>query len=372
MTAAVPVRRGLAGRLLTAQVVVMVAGALTAWAVATVVGPPLFRDHLIRAGHLEGTTEQAHVEEAYRSASAISIAMGLLIALLAGLAVSLYLTARIRRSLVALAGAATEVTRGRFEVTVPPPGLGSEFDTLAAAFNQMAGRLTRVEETRHQMLSDLAHELRTPIATLEGYLEGLEDGVVTWDDEAARVLGEQTDRLARLAEDLGDLSRAEEGRLSLRPASEDAAGLARGAAAAVAEAYARKGVALDVAADRARGCRLEVDRERIGQVLTNLLTNALRHTPVSGQVRLGVTGVGDWVTFTVTDDGDGIPADQIEYVFDRFYRGDVARSPGRGGSGIGLTIARALVTAHGGRIEAASPGPGRGATFTVTLPQARR
>ena len=357
-------------RLLIAQVVVMVAGALTAWMVAAVVGPPLFRDHLLRAGHVGSTAEQAHVEEAYRSASAISIAMGLLIALLAALAVSLYLTARMRRSLNALSVAAGEVTRGRFEVSVPRSGLGAEFDALATAFNQMAGRLTRVEETRRQMLSDLAHELRTPIATLDGYLEGLEDEVVSWDPETARVLREQTQRLARLAGDIDDLSRAEEGRLSLRKTRESPADLARAAAATVAEAYARKGVTLAVHADPGTGAGLDVDRERLGQVLTNLLTNALRHTPAGGRAELRVASNPAWLSFTVTDDGDGIPADQLAHVFDRFYRGDAARSRDRGGSGIGLTIARALVQAHGGRIEAASPGPGRGATFTVTLPRA--
>ena len=176
-----PTRRGagLAGRLLVAQTLVLVAGALTAWLIAANVGPSLFHDHLASANVGSTPAQIAHTEMAYQSANAISLSLALLAALVAALAVTVYQTRRIGRSVATIATAASNVAGGHYDIRVPGPGLGPEFDALASAFNQMADRLGSVERTRRRLLADLGHEMRTPVATLEAYLEALEDGVAT-------------------------------------------------------------------------------------------------------------------------------------------------------------------------------------------------
>jgi signal transduction histidine kinase len=219
------------------------------------------------------------------------------------------------------------------------------------------------------LLSDLGHEMRTPVATLGAYLDGLEDGVVSWGSEPAEVMRQQTERLRRLAEDIQDVSRAEEGRLGLHLEPHSAAEVLRATAQSSGAAFADEGIDLRVeATDPA--LIAAVDPERFAQVLANLLNNARRHTPAGGVVTLAATRVADGVAFTVRDTGDGMTTDQLPHIFERFYRGDHARDRERQGSGIGLTISRAIVAAHGGTLTASSPGPGLGSTFTAVVPAA--
>ncbi|MDQ6837198.1 MAG: HAMP domain-containing protein, partial [Actinomycetota bacterium] len=280
-------RRGLATWLLLAQAVVLIAGTFTAGVVALVVGPPLIHQHLLEAGHSEGSAELSHIEQAYRDASAISLGIALLTALVAALAVIFFLTRRIRAALAALTSAAAAVSRGRYDVRVPASDAGAEFDALSTAFNEMAGRLDAVEDTRRRLLSDLAHEMRTPIATLSAYLEGADDGVVEWGTATSQVLREQTDRLAKLAGDIDDVSRAQEGRVVLQRKPELVGDLVWAAAEAARAAFTRKGVNLLADPSGAPGATVLVDRQRMAQVLDNLLGNALRHAPPGGVVRIG-------------------------------------------------------------------------------------
>jgi two-component system sensor histidine kinase BaeS len=350
---------------------VVLTGTLTAWLVAGAVGPRLFHDHLARAAHFGSTPAEAlHTEEAYQSANAISLSLALLAALVAAMAVSVFVTHRIGRSVATIADAASDVAQGRYGVTVPPPGLGAEFDALASGFNQMAGRLRSVERTRSRLLADLGHEMRTPLATLEAYLYALEDGVATLDAGTAELLRSQTRRLARLSEDISAVSRAEEGQVHLDRRRVQPAAVVTAAVDAAADAYEAKGVRLftDIAAGLPE---LSLDPERIGQVLGNLLDNALRHTPAGGTVTISAAispraGGGQ---LSVTDTGEGIPAEHLPHVFERFYRVDAARDRAHGGSGIGLAIAKALVEAHGGGLTVTSPGTGQGSTFRVVLPR---
>lgn len=355
-------------RLMAAQVLVVLVGALTAWLVAALVGPPLFHDHLERAERADPGQTARHSEEAFRSATAIAFSVALLAALVAALAVSLYVTRRIGRSVQNVADAATTVADGRYDARVPSPSLGTEFDTLALSFNRMAARLEAVEATRRRMLADLAHEMRTPVATLDAYLEGLEDGVARLDATTAAMLRTQTQRLVRLAEDVSAVSRAEEHQLplDLRPLAP--ARLIGEAADAVASAYRARGVVLRT---RVEGHPPQVlgDSVRLGQVLVNLLDNALRHTPPGGTVSVTAREAGDCVDVVVADSGEGIAPEHLEHVFERFYRVDSARDRGHGGSGIGLAISKALVEAHGGRIRVTSAGPGRGSEFTFSVPR---
>ena len=366
-----PTRRGagLAGRLLLAQVLVLMAGALTAWLVATIVGPSVFHAHLARSNVGSTSAQILHTERAFRSASAISLSLALLAALVAALAVSVYMTRRIGRSVATIATAASDVAGGHYDVRVPGPGLGPEFDALALGFNQMAGRLGSVEATRRRLLADLGHEMRTPVATLDAYLEALEDGVATLDPETAALLRAQTGRLARLSEDISSVSRAEEGQVRLDLQQVQLELVVAAAVDSVAEAFNAKGVRLLVHVSTPLP-DVRMDRDRIGQVLGNVLDNALRHTPAGGVVTISAgtsprTGV---VELSVADTGEGIPAEHLPHVFDRFYRVDAARDRAHGGSGIGLSIAKALAEAHGGELTATSPGTGKGSIFRLLLP----
>jgi signal transduction histidine kinase len=359
--------RSLGTRLLLAQGLVLVASILTAGLVAALVGPPLFHQHLIEAGHSPHSPELTHIERAYRDASVISLGVALLTALACALAVTWYLTRRLQRPLTLLTDAAQEMSGGRYTTRVAVPGAGPELNSLANAFNRMAARLEATEDTRRRLLSDLAHELRTPIATIGAYLDGLEDGVAEWGPETAEVMRGQTDRLVRLAEDIDDVSRAEEGRLGLERSPQPADDLLRTATQAVAASFAQKAVSLTTVA--APGVPvIEVDRERFAQVLGNLLGNALRHTPPGGTVTASVHAADGNVVFAVEDTGEGMSPDELPRVFERFYRGDHARDRAGRGSGIGLTISRAIIEAHGGTLAASSPGVGLGSTFVVTVP----
>ena len=363
-------RSGLAVRLRAAQVAVLATGVIVAGLVAAVAGPPIFHAHLAQAAHdATPAMAAAHAERAFRTAGALSLTVALLAALTVAVAVSVFVTRRIARPVRGLAAAARQVAAGRYDVHLPAADLGPEFDTLTTSFAAMADRLAAVEATRRRLLADLAHEMRTPIATLDGYLTGFEDGVATLDADTAGMLRAQTRRLARLAEDITAVSQAEEHQLDLHPVPTPPGALVEAAAAAAADQATERGVALQAAVAPELPV-LVVDPDRIGQVLGNLLENALRHTPRGGRVRLSAEPGAGAVILRVADTGTGIAAEHLPHVFERFYRADAARDRAHGGSGIGLAIAKALVEAHGGTIAATST-PGAGAAFTVTLPTRR-
>lgn len=370
--ATAPRRGGLATRLLTGQVLVLLAGAVTAGVVAALIGPVVFHDHLMRAGLSHGPTQLYHIETAYRDASLVSLGVGLAVALIAATGVTWLFMRRLRRPLDRVAAGARDVARGRYTTRIPEMRSGTELDELAAAFNVMAARLEDIENTRRRMLADLAHELRTPIATLVAYHDGLHDGVASLGGESRTVLAAQTGRLTRLADDIDEVVTAEEGRLTMHPGTVPVADLLWGVHTEMRDRYARKGVNLVIAADRAAGLYVTVDRRRMAQALSNLLTNALRHTPPGGTVTISAHRSAGRAVIAVADTGDGIPAGQLPRIFERFYRGDGARDRDQSGSGIGLTITKAIIDAHGGRITAASDGVGRGAAFEITLPLAAR
>jgi signal transduction histidine kinase len=359
--------RGIAVRLLLAQTLVLVAGAATTWIVAAIVGPPLFREYLLRTGVPHASAEQARAEQAYRYATALSVSVALGVAALTALVVTWYLSRRLQRSVAEIASAATAVANGRYDIRVSPPGLGEDFQALANAFNQMAERLESVDTTRRQMFGDLAHEIRTPVSVVEAYLEALEDDVSTLDPDTIRMLREQARRLVRFSDDFAALAKAEEAQIVAAPTWIAPDRLISAAVAAASDRYQAKNVVLRprVAPDLPHVC---ADPQRLAQVLGNLLDNALRHTPPRGRVDVAATAANDQLVITVTDTGDGIAAEHLPHVFERFYRVDAARDRQYGGAGIGLAIAKALIDAHGGHIAASSGGPGTGTTFTTSLP----
>ena len=262
-----------------------------------------------------------------------------------------------------------------------------EIGDLARAFNGMADGLARLEELRRNMVSDVAHELRTPLTNIRGYLQAIQDGVVQPERDVIGSLHEEAMLLGRLVDDLQDLALAEAGQLRLERQPVALADVLHRAIRAFGSRVETGAVTLrvDLPEDLPP---VEVDAQRVGQVLRNLLDNALTHTPPGGQIEIAARAVhpepggalgadasppsrgrssGEWVEVSVRDTGAGIAAEDLPYVFERFYRADKSRSRVTGGAGLGLAIARQLVEAHGGRIWVESV-EGEGSTFTLTLP----
>ncbi|QOH59787.1 sensor histidine kinase [Rhodococcus rhodochrous] len=354
-------------RLFLALTVVVLGCAISAWIVASALAPGIFHDHLGQAGIDHNSSQARHVEEAFTWAIILAWGLAIAIAVLLSLAVSWYITRRVQRSLTAVTTSTAQIAAGHYDARIHSPGLGREFDELTVTVNEVARRLEATETTRRRMLADLGHEMRTPIATLDSYLEALEDGVRSLDEDTLQILRAATQRLDRLAQDITAVSRAEEHLTRITPIPTDTATLITAAAEAVRTRYDDKGVTLDTRIEQS--VPVTVDPDRFGQVLGNLLDNALRHTPDGGTVTITCRQLDPThAEIVVADTGEGIAAEHLDHLFDRFYRADLARNRRHGGSGIGLTITRALIEAHRGRIRAASDGPGRGARFTIDLP----
>jgi signal transduction histidine kinase len=359
--------QGLVTRLLIAQLAVVGVAGLALIATAAIVGPRLFTEHLRHTGE-SSPLVISHAEEAFASSFAIALAVSLLMALITAGLVALLVVRRIAASVTDLADAADAIAAGDYAVTVPSGGFGTEMTRLSAAFARMAQRLAATEAARTGMLADLSHELRTPLATLEAYIDGMEDQVVPAEPASYAVMRDQVGRLRRLAVDVREASAAEEHALSLHPEPVDPRDLARSAVEFARPSYQAKGVELSLTS-RGPGL-IEADAARLQQVLGNLLANALRHTPPGGRVTVRVKAAhARTVRIEVADTGEGIPVDQLEAIFTRFHRADQSRTSHDGsGAGLGLTIARAIIAGHGGTLIAASGGLGTGSTFTVTLP----
>ncbi|AEI10665.1 integral membrane sensor signal transduction histidine kinase [Cellulomonas gilvus ATCC 13127] len=360
-----PARGGIAARLMVAMALVLISAAAAAWLVAGAVGPGLFHHHMEAAANSPGDAIE-HAEKAFAAASTVTVAVALTVSLLTALFASVVLARRIGASLGSLSAAAGQVAAGRFDIRLEQPHVGVEFDDLADAFNAMAGRLERDEALRRRLMSDVAHELRTPVATIAAYIDAIEDGVEELGPRTVEVLHAQAARLTRLSTDLAAVTQAESGALRLEPREITPDALVERAVAAARTRADDAGLEL-VAMPEPDLPELWVDVDRLGQVLGNLLDNAIRHTPPGGTVSLAAQRTDVGVRFTVTDTGEGIAAEHLPHVFERFYRADAARDRGHGGSGIGLAIAKALVEAHDGSISALSAGPGRGASFVVDL-----
>jgi two-component system OmpR family sensor kinase/two-component system sensor histidine kinase BaeS len=256
--------------------------------------------------------------------------------------------------------AADRVAAGDYSTRTPEYG-PRWMRTLARAFNSMTAKLEVQDRQRRDLMADIAHELRTPLAVLQGRVEGMLDGIYPRDEGQLAAVLQDTRMLARLVEDLRTLAHTESGTLALQKEPTDPAILVNDTAASFAGEAVEHRIQLDV--DAAPNLPLvDIDPVRIREVLTNLVSNAFRHTPAGGRITMTVTTQANRLVITVRDTGAGIPVDDLPRVFDRFYKGHGSR-----GSGLGLTIARNLVAAHGGDHRAESV-EGTGTTMTVTLP----
>jgi signal transduction histidine kinase len=281
--------------------------------------------------------------------------------------VTFLLSRRVLEPVTALTRAAKRMEAGDLSVRVPHEERGGdEITELGRAFNEMASKLSENERLRRQMVTDVAHELRSPVTNLRCHLEALQDGLLPLDRGNLDVLHEETLFLQRLISDLQDLSLAEAGRLDVELKPVDLAQLVR---RVVAPFLAARGASIVVRV-QSEPATVIGDEARIEQVLRNLLSNARTHTPVDGSITVAVTTAGGAVEITVQDTGAGIAPEHLGHVFDRFYRADESRSRATGGAGLGLAIARQLVSAHHGDIRVVSTGPGQGTTFIVSLPAA--
>jgi signal transduction histidine kinase len=371
-----PFWAGLGWKLFAAFASVIAVGVITLWLAVGFTAPRFFEQQM--AGMMSSTGDMmggmgtpamgAALAIAFRDAVTQALLVATAAAVLAAAVASLIVTGRIVGPLRRLAAASRRLADGHYAERVPVPG-NDELGDLARSFNAMADALEATERRRRELIGDVAHELRTPIATLEGYLEGLLDGVVEAGPPTWAKLHGEAGRLRRLVDDLQELSRAEARQIPLVRRPTDPAEIARVAVERLSASFAEKGLELrsDVPA---RLPRVQADPDRAIQVLSNLLSNALRYTPAPGLVELSVKSVGGPVEFSVCDSGVGIAAEELSHVFERFYRVDKSRSRALGGSGIGLTIAKALAEGMGGQIRAASAGPGQGSTFTFELPLA--
>lgn len=353
-------------RLLAALAFVMIGFAVSAWVVGATLAPGIFHEHLEMAGLSQDSSEAAHMEEAFNSSMMLSWSIALAISVVLSLGVSGYIARRVQRSISPVTRSVQQIAGGRYGSRVDKPGIGREFDELVTSFNELARRLDATESTRRRMLSDLAHEMRTPLATIESHLEAIEDGVRRLDDGTLHILRSSTGRLGRLAHDVNAVSRAEEHLTRLITAETDTGSLIAAAIDAVRSEYTDKEVTLE--SHIVQAVPITVDSDRMNQVLTNLLHNALRHTTAGGVVTVTSRTIGENAEISVSDTGEGIATQHLDHIFDRFYRVDTARDRAHGGSGIGLTIARALVEAHEGHIHVHSDGLGRGARFLIALP----
>jgi histidine kinase len=298
----------------------------------------------------------------------------LMYAVIAAMAVAVTLSFLFSRRVVApvraMSLAAQRIADGRYDERVEVNG-EDELARLAARFNQMAEKLNQVEAMRRRLIGDVSHELRTPLTAIKGSMEGLMDGILPANVETYQQIHAETERLNRLVDDLQELSRVESRAYELDIQSVDLHSLVRTVAKRLCPQAESKRISLnvDLSPDFPR---VLADQDRIIQILINLAGNALQYTPEGGKITISAKRLNGAVQISVRDTGSGIPPEHVDHIFDRFYRVDKSRSrQSGGGSGIGLTIARALVEAHGGRIWVESAGEAQGSVFHFTLTAAK-
>jgi len=312
------------------------------------------------------TGEGALVRGITRAVLIAGIIAGVLGLVLAGI-----LVRQITQPLAGLTAASSRIAQGDLTTRVPTQS-ADELGRLATTFNQMATALETQEQLRRNLMADVAHELRTPLAAIQGTVEALQDGIFPADAANLGVIHAEIVLLNRLVDDLRTLANAEAGKLTLHPRPLDVGALAERQVTALR--YRALDAAVTLTLHRPPDLPLLMaDEQRLGQVLTNLLDNALRHTPAGGTITVALTRQATQLLITVTDSGEGIAPADLPHVFDRFYRADPARARASGGSGLGLAIVRELVEAHGGTVGVASPPPGhrQGSRFTITFPSAQ-
>lgn len=372
-------RQHLSAKLFLSYLMVVLVGVVVLATSAELVIPSAFGRHLatmsaMMSGVDGGSTNQLEMDlySSFRASTTEALGLAALsatiVALAASLLISRQVVAPVRRMLLA----SQRIAEGHYEERVHVTGNleqgdQDELGQLALSFNRMAAKLEQVEGMRRQLIGDVTHELRTPLTSIKGSMEGLMDGVLPANEETYQQIYLEADRLQRLVDDLQELSRVEAKAYELRLKPTSVAHLIETAVVRLKWQYEEKNVLIEQ--DFAENIPpVQVDEDRMVQVLINLLGNALQYTPSGGKVSITASPKDREIQISIRDTGVGIAPEHLPHLFTRFYRADKSRSRAGGGSGIGLTIAKHLVEAHGGRIWATSAGLNEGSTFMFTLP----
>lgn len=286
----------------------------------------------------------------------------------AGLLIVMLLTRQALAPVRNLTAAARGLGAGDLSQRVPESG-SDDIGKLANTFNTMAGDLELAVDQRRQLTADVAHELRTPLTNIQGYIEAIKDGVVAPDEQTIETIHTQTLHLATLIEDLRILAIVDAGALALNKSHRSPVPVIQDSVIHFSQRAREREIDLDVSVSGS-DVTVDFDETRVRQIVSNLVENALTHTPNNGRISVSLVGESTGLTMSVTDSGPGISSDDLPRIFDQFYRADQSRTRATGGAGLGLTIVKRLVEAHGGHISVSSE-PYHGATFTVSLPESR-
>ncbi|MBI5929827.1 MAG: HAMP domain-containing histidine kinase [Chloroflexi bacterium] len=315
-----------------------------------------------------GPPTEAEINQRFRDALNESLLWAGAAAIVASLVISTFVTWRITRPIKVMVSASQRIANGHYEERLPIQQR-DEIGDLLHSFNQMAESLQQTEAMRQQLTADVAHELKTPLTTIMGMMEGLEDGVIEANPATFHLVHQEADRLRRLVQDLQELSRVEGGQITFNRLAHTPAELVKFATDRLAPQFADKDISLSINIPPTLP-PVRADLERTGQVLINLLGNALQYTPSGGHVEASAQPIDQSIRFAIRDSGVGLTEADLTKIFQRFYRVDKSRSRTSGGSGIGLTIARHLIESQGGTLWAESAGLGMGSIFYFTLPLA--
>ena len=340
------ISRGIAGRIALAAIASAAVGLVILGVGVAVVGADVFTQLMMEAGD-----SAEHARAMYDDSVTRVVLAATIVAVLASVGLAIALARMLAKPLAEIGGAARRIADGDYAARVPRAG-PEEVASLADSFNQMAASLERQEEMRRDFIANAAHELRTPLTNLQGYLEALRDGVITADRATYESLHEEADRLVRLSRSLDALAEGDAGASPAQVVELDLTIAIRSAMDLAAPSAERAGLRFETEMPGALPAR--ADPDRLAQVLANLLTNAVRYTPPGGAITVRAEPRPGDVLVSVSNTGEGIPAEDLDRVFERFYRVEKSRDRARGGAGIGLAIVKQLVESFGGRVGAES------------------
>lgn len=360
--------RRMSVRLLLGHVAVGLLGALVMYLVVRLLAPEIFDAELRRLARARiGLGPGPGIAEDFAATVNQALLVGAISGTLVAAALGAFVALRVNRSLDRVREGARRMAAGDYRADVPEP-VETELAEVVRDVNTLGAALAETETRRVRLLGEVAHEMRTPLTIIDGYIEGMIDGVLPTDRDHLTEVAVEARRLRRLSDDLSSLSRAEEGRLRFNPQRLDLRDVVGEAAERLRTQAEDAGLGYTVELDP-RPLMVFADADRIAQVATNLVGNAIRATPPGGSITVAARIDGDAAVVDVTDDGEGIEPEHLAHVFERFYRVPGRRSGGDAtGSGIGLTIARTIAELHGGTLAATSAGAGHGATFSCRIP----
>ena len=358
---------------MASYLIVILVGVVTLIAAVEAVIPTAFNRHLLgmqqMMGSMHGLEEMSSdLFTNFRDAVTEALLFSTTAALVSALIVSFFVSRRVVTPIRQMMEASRRIAAGRYQERVEAVGT-DELGQLARSFNQMASTLEQTEAMRRDLIANVAHELRTPLASIKGYMEGMIDGVLPAEPDTYQQIYQEADRLQRLVNDLQELSRVEAGAFKLECHPLAISDLIQRIAAHLRPQFEEKSVSLNLNLP-ANLPPVLADNDRISQVLLNLAGNALQYTPSGGTVTVSAAVQQPELIISISDSGIGIPGMHLPHLFNRFYRVDKSRSRAGGGSGIGLTIAKHLIEAPDGHIWAESAGEGKGSTFSFALPLA--